>query len=207
MTTIFLLLLSNLMPIVGALFFGWDVGVMMLAYWCETAILGFYNVLKIIKANGQLKVPDAVRRKWGQLNPSKVGLVLFFIFHFGMFMFGHFIFLNILIFLKHPDFFTVLLSSSHSFLISLFMTFFTHGVSFQKNFIEGGEWKRVDPVTQMTKVYGRVAFMHFSIFIVAFVLVQFGLYANLAAISALALFKAVLDVYCHYRSHLAAVRT
>lgn len=176
---------------------------MMLAYWCETAVLGFYNILKILKANDKVKTPDALLRQWGHLPQSKLGIVAFFMFQFGFFMFGHFVLLSIFVFSNDPTFFTVIVSSFYSFLISLLLMFLSHGASFQKNFIEGGEWKRVNPSTQMTKVYGRVIFMHFTIFIAAIALTTFGLYGNVAAITSLALLKMALDLHSHHRSHLS----
>jgi hypothetical protein len=204
LTSIFLLILSNLVPILGALFFGWDVGLMMLAYWCETAILGFYNILKILKANDKVKSPDALLRQWGHLPQSKLGIVAFFMFHFGAFMFGHLILLSIFVLLNDPTFFTVIQNSTHSFFISLLMMFLSHGVSFKKNFIEGGEWKRVNSTTQMTRVYSRVVVMHFTIFIAAIALITFGLYGNVAAITGLALLKMAIDLHSHHRSHLSS---
>lgn len=177
---------------------------MMLAYWCETAVLGFYNILKILKANDKVKTSDVILRRWGHLPQSKLGVVVLFMFHFGAFMLGHFILLSIFVFLNDPTFFTVIASSYHSFLISLLLMFFSHGASFQKNFIEGGEWKSVNPATQMTRAYGRVVFMHFTIFIVAIALTTFGLYGNVAAITTLALLKMALDLHSHHRSHLSS---
>ncbi len=42
------LVLANLIPLVGTLFFGWSSGVILVLYWFETAVIGFYSILKLL---------------------------------------------------------------------------------------------------------------------------------------------------------------
>ena len=55
-----LLLLANLIPLVGVLFFGWSLLTILVLYWLENGIVGFWNVPKIILAKGSLvpQLPD-----------------------------------------------------------------------------------------------------------------------------------------------------
>ena len=46
------LVLANLIPLAGTLFFGWSSGVIMVLYWFETAVIGFYSILKLPLAQG-----------------------------------------------------------------------------------------------------------------------------------------------------------
>jgi hypothetical protein len=62
---------------VGAIFWGWDLGAVMLLYWTERAIIGFFNVCKII-----------VVSKWIAFVSAP-----FFLAHFGGFMAVHFMLL------------------------------------------------------------------------------------------------------------------
>jgi hypothetical protein len=49
-----LLLLANLIPLVGVLFFGWSLLTILVLYWVENGIVGFWNVPKIIMARGSM---------------------------------------------------------------------------------------------------------------------------------------------------------
>jgi hypothetical protein len=80
------LIAANLLPLVCALFFGWSAKVLLLLYWAENLIIGFYNVLKMLFA-----------REMGQINPSnKPGAIVLFCFHYGLFCTVHGIFIVVL---------------------------------------------------------------------------------------------------------------
>ena len=55
-----LLLLANLIPLVGVLFFDWSLLTILVLYWLENGIVGFWNVPKIIMARGSMipRLPD-----------------------------------------------------------------------------------------------------------------------------------------------------
>jgi hypothetical protein len=85
-----ILLGANLLPLAGVLLWGWDAFVLLALYWMETAIIGFWMLVRIASApgeSGDLKFGE------GQTIASRGGLVLFFIVHAGMFMGVHFVFL------------------------------------------------------------------------------------------------------------------
>ena len=42
------LLGANIVPLIGVLFFNWDAGVVVLLYWLENVVIGFYNILRIV---------------------------------------------------------------------------------------------------------------------------------------------------------------
>jgi hypothetical protein len=46
------LLAANAIPLVGVLFFGWSLWTILVLYWLENGIVGFWNVPKIILAQG-----------------------------------------------------------------------------------------------------------------------------------------------------------
>ena len=68
---------ANLVPLAGVLFFGWDLAGVIVLFWAESAVIGFYTALKM-----------AVVGKF----PALLA-VPFFIGHFGGFMAGHFLFI------------------------------------------------------------------------------------------------------------------
>ena len=43
-----LLVLVNLLPLVGVLWLDWDVAALMILYWSENLVLGFYTLLKML---------------------------------------------------------------------------------------------------------------------------------------------------------------
>jgi hypothetical protein len=62
-----LLLLANLIPLVGVVFFGWSLITILVLYWLENGIVGLWNVPKIIMAQGSIvptlpDLPEAAAR-------------------------------------------------------------------------------------------------------------------------------------------------
>lgn len=41
------LIAANLAPVAGMILFGWNLGDVMILHWGESAVIGFYNLLKI----------------------------------------------------------------------------------------------------------------------------------------------------------------
>jgi hypothetical protein len=54
------LLIANAIPLIGVLFFGWSLLTILVLYWLENGIVGFWNILKINFAQGSLlpSLPD-----------------------------------------------------------------------------------------------------------------------------------------------------
>jgi len=46
------LLLANLMPLAGVLLLHWETGALLFVYWLESAVVGFFNVVKMAQAEG-----------------------------------------------------------------------------------------------------------------------------------------------------------
>jgi len=75
--SLILLLLVNLLPLVGVLWLDWDVVGLLVLYWSENLILGFYTILKMLTKSPRSGLP----------------LSLFFCLHYGGFCAGHGIFI------------------------------------------------------------------------------------------------------------------
>jgi len=97
------LLIANAIPIVGVLFFGWSLITILVLYWLENGIVGFWNVPKIALAQGPLiprlsEMPESARRVVTSAALSRLqvipraGLSVFFLVHYGMFWLVHGIF-------------------------------------------------------------------------------------------------------------------
>jgi hypothetical protein len=80
-----LFILSNLLPILGIVFLNWDLTSLLFLYWAESAVIGFYHVIRIIRSSAPSEL--------------KAFLAPFFSLHFGGFMVGHAIFLFVITFI------------------------------------------------------------------------------------------------------------
>ena len=93
--SIWALIISNSIPVVGAIVFSWDVGLILTIYWMENIVLGFYNVIKMWMAKPDLEMVGAGKKSAGLL-PGKIFIIGFFIFHFGMFCMVHGVFVMVM---------------------------------------------------------------------------------------------------------------
>lgn len=71
--SIAVLIAANMLPIFGVLFLKWDVFFIVVLYWMENLVIGFYNILMIILAAS----PKTKN------NPVKILDMLIFIIHYG----------------------------------------------------------------------------------------------------------------------------
>ena len=52
-----LLIVANVIPLVGVLLFGWSLWTILVLYWVENGIVGFWNVPKLLLAQGAILPP------------------------------------------------------------------------------------------------------------------------------------------------------
>jgi len=143
------LIIANLIPVAGSIFLGWNLGDVMVLYWAESAIVGFFNVCKL-----------AVISRWMVLLVGP-----FFVGHFGGFMAIHFLFLYT-IFVKPQS--GMVAGEDLADVAQLFVTlwpalaalFISHAYSFYKNFLGRNEYRSRTVNQQMTEPYSRIIFMH-----------------------------------------------
>jgi len=53
---------GNLVPIVGVLLLGWEVGVVLILFWIQNGIVGLANIVKIAAAGGPIEPPRGIGR-------------------------------------------------------------------------------------------------------------------------------------------------
>lgn len=103
MRSAIVLIIANAIPIVGVLFFGWSLITILVLYWLENGIVGFWNVPKIALAQGPMvprlsEMPASARRVATNAALTRLqvipraGLSVFFLVHYGMFWLVHGIF-------------------------------------------------------------------------------------------------------------------
>ncbi len=76
------LIVANIAPLVAVLFFEWDVMAVVVVYWAENIVIGFYNVLRMAIVPAGPTSPHAL----------KLFLIPFFCVHYGGFCAGHGVF-------------------------------------------------------------------------------------------------------------------
>ena len=82
---------ANLVPLLGVFLAGWDASTIVILYWLETAVIGFWTIVRVIIAPGDVMavMPEPKPRTGGGL-----GLGLFILAHAGLFMTVHLFFLT-----------------------------------------------------------------------------------------------------------------
>lgn len=203
------LVAANLVPLVGVLWFGWSMWTILAIYWVENGIVGFYNVLKMAVVAGV----------------GKLGVIPFFVVHYGVFWLVHGIFILSLptfapftpgaaqpIMILVPDgvvafdvavpdrSVTAPIDTANVTLAAIGL-FVSHGLSYLFNFIRGGEYKRTTAMALMAAPYRRVVVLHLTILFGAFAVVMFG--AQVLPLMILVGLKIAMDLGFHLREHRA----
>jgi hypothetical protein len=81
-----IVLVSNLIPLLGVVFWGWSTFVLLMLYWLETVIIAFWTLLRILIGG------DFAKNFFGEIL-GRLFMFVFFLVHSSGFMLGHFVFL------------------------------------------------------------------------------------------------------------------
>jgi hypothetical protein len=206
------LVAANLFPLVGVLFLGWDAGLLIVVYWCENLVIGFYNLLKMACA----RVPEPI------MHLGKLFMMPFFLVHYGGFCAVHGIF--VLLLTGHlqdgpgfsstgeawwgPLIFVQLLFNVAGYLLAHGGTALlvagaallaSHGISFVQNYIIGGEYERMAGKDLMAAPYKRIVVLHVAIIVGAMPVMILG--SPMILLALLVIGKIWLDVKLHFKSH------
>jgi hypothetical protein len=165
-TSVLVLIAANLVPLFGVYFFGWNTGEILLLYWSESAIIGFYTVAKMVVAKlppKQVKLYAGSENASMAANALKFFYIPFFIVHYGGFMLGHLVFIMVLF---APSFSLGFLAGMAVGFASLLVS---HGVSFVTNYLEKKEYEKTSIDRLMFSPYPRIIAMHLTIIFGAFI--------------------------------------
>ena len=182
--------MANLVPLVGVLFFDWSLFTIMFVFWMESAVIGCFNVLKLVIV----------------ANILSIIMVPFFVVHYGAFMSGHLVFIFALF---SPDersfsgFFPprdLLISHIMNVWLAFLGVSLSHGISFFYNFIGKKEFRRSTPEKQMMAPYGRIILMHVTIIFGGWLILALG--APILALVLLIGLKIVSDARAHHKEHV-----
>jgi hypothetical protein len=184
------LLLSNLLPIFGVLFFRWNASEMLFIYWTETIVIGFYNILKMVAAKKPAKETTEINGVV-QKAMSKTQTILFFILHFGIFSacMGAVLFQSAI---KNLVFDLALYFS----LISMFVS---HGVSYVLNYLGKKEYESKSTDDLFWAPYSRIILIIMTVWLstgIAFFFDQ-----SVVTLITMVLLKTAADLFSHMFEH------
>jgi hypothetical protein len=191
------LILSNLVPLAGVFFLGWRVFPVLLLFSIENIVIGFYNVLRMAVSPCDLRK----LRKQARGVSTKVGLILFFCVHYGMFSGGH-LFFVITVFgfgalAGMPKGAPLSADDTWAMAAGVGSLFVSHGISFWRNFLASGEYKRVTVNQLFRRPYGRVIVMHLTIIFGAFGAIALG--SGIFPLMLLIALKICVDLAAHLK--------
>jgi hypothetical protein len=88
------LVVANLIPLGGVLFFGWSLWTILVLYWLENGIVGVWAVARILTAAGPVVPGTAgMALTLGQVMPAvRPFVAAFFLVHYGLFWLVHGVF-------------------------------------------------------------------------------------------------------------------
>lgn len=193
--TVCVLILANLVPLIGVLFWNWSVMNVLLIFWAENLIIGGFNVVKMLLAGARHSNPVTLKRTVSQ--------TVFFIVHYGMFTLVHGVALRT-IFLDSPSG-SLLESVQANFELikqaglwwACLALVISHGFSFVSNTLGTDAGKMRTPQQLMMLPYGRVLVLHGCVVLGALLIQVLG--TPVAGLVVLVVMKIGLDVRAHNR--------
>ena len=215
-----ILIAANALPLLGVVFWQWDTFLLLVLYWMETAIIGFWTLLLVALLPHDIVGPTARQT-------SRWFLVPFFIVHSGIFMSVHFMFLWAMFAGPWParvggpvSFLRIVVIESGLW-VPLVALFVARGVSslfgaFGKALLPA--WLVPDSGTAAAKpkddnpfsdkrllggFYIRIVVMHLAILFGAFVAVVFG---NIGPLVLMVALKTAIDLRLHLAEDLQPIR-
>ncbi len=190
----YVLLATNLIPLVGIALHNWTVFQVLLLYWCENVVVGGFNVLRMLAAQPKSEITWA----------GKLFLIPFFCVHYGMFTFVHGMFVvGLFGGNKFGGFSGATLVNAvrgAGLTLPVAALVASHGFSFFHNYLGGGEYQRVLLPQLMFQPYGRVVVLHLTVLLGGFLVMALG--APVAAIVLLVGLKTAIDLGAHLRERV-----
>lgn len=206
------LIIVNIIPLICVLFYNWNLYLIIILYWQEAMVIGFFDVLKILFANKKDKrgIYLVETEYWLfsynfkneyeiiEEHKPKYKIILNFILICGYvyLFFGFFLamFLSI-----HPSLFIIT--------INLPIIFFalSHGISFLYNYIYRKEYQQISPIRQVYKSNERFWPMFALVNVGAWIFRFLG--SPLFFLILLIIIKIIVDLFSHLNEHFAKKET
>jgi hypothetical protein len=197
------LVVVNLLPLAGVIWLDWDVAALVILYWSENLVIGFYTLCKMLLV-APLK----------GLFPA-----LFFTIHFGGFCAAHGMFIMAMLVDGDMEFMQddpwplflvfvqllvdvvrqVLDYAPPEWRLMFAGLVLSHGLSFVLNFLLGGERHSARVRDLMGEPYGRIVVLHIAIILGGFAVMALGQPGALLIL--LVALKLAMDIKLHRRQH------
>jgi len=191
--SVIILFWVNMIPMIGVLFFGWGVAIVLALYWLETVMIGVLNIPKMLMCSG------GILSGWVGIAGTLFN-VAFFTVHFGGFSAGHWMALNQIMGVKNIFLY---FTQSPLFWIAVASLIISHLFSFGYNFIRREEYAQRTSNQQMFMPYKRVVVMHLIVLFGGFLLMATNSPGLLLVV--LVIIKLIIDAWLHLRSHKPVV--
>lgn len=221
----YFIIAANLLPLGFVLTGGWGLREILPLYWVESAIIGFFAILKILLAGGAIARFRAGKSGARAALPprllpggpysvlamaGKLFMAGFFTVHFGMFMFVHGIFLFGFVLQGaqlgpakvDPLSAGLWLEYLGAVKWGIAALFGGHAASFFLNYLAGGEFRHASAAECMASPYPRIIVMHLTILLGAFVSSALPGAGGVMVIFVIA--KIFADVAAHKKEHIKA---
>jgi hypothetical protein len=190
------LVAANVLPLIGVLFWGWDVFPLLALFWMENVVIGVLNVLRMLCADPR----DAA------LWAGKLFFVPFFCLHYGMFTAVHGALVFSMFSAKRYDVDglsplepALRAAADFGLWLPLAVLLASHLFSFFWNYLYRGEFRRTQLSELMARPYGRVVVLHLTIIIGGFGALMLG--SPVWALLLLLGLKIGLDLRAHLKEH------
>jgi len=184
------LIAANAYTLLGVIFLDWSLFNVICLFWLENIIVGFFNVLRMRRAQGPLTGMELNGKTYTR--EKRPTLIRFFLLHYGGFTFVHGVFV-----------FTLFGSNGMSLaeiagIASGFIALFiSHRFSYVENYIGKKEYHNVSEEVLFTEPYTRMMVLHMTV-IIGGIFAGAGA-ASVFAVVLLIILKTVLDVMYHIR--------
>lgn len=198
------LIISNLIPLFGVLYFQWNVYSLMILYWLENVLIGVFTVIKMRKAEGSflssvtsnftVNGRKASSFQHDSLTAQRTFFIPFFSMHFGIFTLVHGIF--VLIFFYSPD------VSFRGIALTFLSMCLSHFISYETNFIGKGEYLHTSIEKLFIAPYPRVIVMHLTVILGGMFAMQ---NKSIYSLVLLVVLKTIADLGSHLFEHRTTV--
>lgn len=169
------LVFANLVILLFAIIEKSSIFDLIIIYWLENVIIGFYNTFKMIKCNN---LPDPTNEDFrerlklkSEKALNKKQYILIFIGHYFAFCIGHLIFIISVFHTKNE----AILINYKMLLVGAVTLMLSHGISFFINYVGKKEYLNYNFKQLMATPYGRVIFVHVFVMSTAWLINVYGI--------------------------------
>ncbi|MFL5728061.1 MAG: DUF6498-containing protein [Cytophagaceae bacterium] len=181
------ILITNLIPVAGVLYAGWNVYEIVLMYWWETLVIGLFCLISLIISNAEKNL--LVRG----------GFAVFFFVHFGLFSAIQGLFIFIMLKGDHID-------HAQSLQYGVLILFFNYLIHFFNDYIFSGKYKsRESP--SLFGVYGRIVIQQFVILIGGYITTKTAMSSDIRMLTLLIALKTSVDLGVYFLQKKSTIKT